>query len=1029
MATYLQGITDYIPDVQPFQPDFNILGQALQTKEAQYQKGYDTISGIYGTLLNSQLTHNDNIERRDHYFTQIQNQIQKISGLDLSSPDNITAAKQVFKPLIDDKYLHRDMVFTKSMTDARRASENYKNCVGENCDGDWWEEGDAAIAYQAEEFANASLEDTLGMGNLDYVPFYNAYEMAMDYAKEMGFAPEFISYSKDGKYRIKTTGGMEMIPALWENMQAVLGQKQELRSMYNTEAYVTRKNYIKQNAQEFGGEEQAERQYFTEIFSEVEKANGQTQANLEKQNKQIQLSKQLVKDSTKTPSYPGYDKDPDALLLELDEQKQIIDANKKDADLVADLSNPSVVPNLSVSQLRNRVDNIYAMNMMTQTFQHAAGTYAELTKKVDVKADEYELLRVNHQYRLAEMRAKASMDAAAELSLAEQMGITEAFVTPGGAQQNDVDYDVKEENEKSQRELKYNLAGSTQKGVGQILAQLNNIITDPNKSAAEKATAQKLIEENFGNLIVNKQIVTATDRNFKVRNNTLYSVLDYANEQLENFFTGNPGTEKIEKKEVVSEGVVTKERDGTYSVSDWQSLPEIVTNEQSEFNAINVSNKLKDLINTEEFRLLIKGGESYVMPDLEATLNQMNASKALLKGYQNNELDNNKKVIQHLKLSKDGKGYSSNKVLNDALDIYLDDNGQVRNLEEFRKHISPILAKHPNEYIPRLGMVGATVVPKFSIGQGMTKEIYEKITEDYMDLYNVTDVPALATEFTPMGGHTGIYSEGIGYMVDSLFGAAPNNIAAYETLLALTQQGIFSNPDQQGAVWVPGDAATISQEDIEGVSEEDKSKAQAIGQQFSMDFLTANPKDKKDNRPRGQIISYGIALGDSDKVAITFKLSQAHVKSLQGSEKRPGVHNAFFGEDPTQATFSVILPREKLTSYKDGNGTSRPVTMMERHTLTPEEKIFNLQGGNYSIDYGFNERDRGSKVVFKRQNGSITSQIEYYNYNEDQNIWQKQRAPILHEVNSTFKTAVEVANANARAIYQNNLNTINQLRQ
>ena len=33
MATYLQGVTDYIPDYQPFQPDLNFYNNYLQTKQ------------------------------------------------------------------------------------------------------------------------------------------------------------------------------------------------------------------------------------------------------------------------------------------------------------------------------------------------------------------------------------------------------------------------------------------------------------------------------------------------------------------------------------------------------------------------------------------------------------------------------------------------------------------------------------------------------------------------------------------------------------------------------------------------------------------------------------------------------------------------------------------------------------------------------------------------------------------------------------------------------------------------------------
>ena len=36
MATYLQGVQDYIPQIQPAQPDFNFYNTVLQTKQNQY---------------------------------------------------------------------------------------------------------------------------------------------------------------------------------------------------------------------------------------------------------------------------------------------------------------------------------------------------------------------------------------------------------------------------------------------------------------------------------------------------------------------------------------------------------------------------------------------------------------------------------------------------------------------------------------------------------------------------------------------------------------------------------------------------------------------------------------------------------------------------------------------------------------------------------------------------------------------------------------------------------------------------------
>ena len=95
MATYIQGVTDYIPQIQPFKPDLNFYQGVLETKQAQYQAGYDKISNMYGTLLNSELSRGDNIERRDEFFNKIQSNIQKISSLDLSRSENVNAASNI----------------------------------------------------------------------------------------------------------------------------------------------------------------------------------------------------------------------------------------------------------------------------------------------------------------------------------------------------------------------------------------------------------------------------------------------------------------------------------------------------------------------------------------------------------------------------------------------------------------------------------------------------------------------------------------------------------------------------------------------------------------------------------------------------------------------------------------------------------------------------------------------------------------------------------------------------------------------
>ena len=52
MATYIQGLTDYIPQIQPFKPDYNFLSNVLQTRQGKYDANYNQLSSVYTSLFN-----------------------------------------------------------------------------------------------------------------------------------------------------------------------------------------------------------------------------------------------------------------------------------------------------------------------------------------------------------------------------------------------------------------------------------------------------------------------------------------------------------------------------------------------------------------------------------------------------------------------------------------------------------------------------------------------------------------------------------------------------------------------------------------------------------------------------------------------------------------------------------------------------------------------------------------------------------------------------------------------------------------
>ena len=71
MATYLSGQPTYLPSVQPFQPNLQLFAGSLQMKQTQYDSNRKKISDLYGSLLNSPMSRDSNIEARDEFFKSL----------------------------------------------------------------------------------------------------------------------------------------------------------------------------------------------------------------------------------------------------------------------------------------------------------------------------------------------------------------------------------------------------------------------------------------------------------------------------------------------------------------------------------------------------------------------------------------------------------------------------------------------------------------------------------------------------------------------------------------------------------------------------------------------------------------------------------------------------------------------------------------------------------------------------------------------------------------------------------------------
>lgn len=418
MATYLQGVEDYIPQFQPFDPNLNFYANVLQTKQTQYDSNWKALNNIYGQYFYADLTRDPNIAKKEELVKQIDFNLRRISGLDLSLQQNVEQAMQVFKPFYEDKYLMKDMAWTKNYMNKRSSALNLKASKDEKDREMYWDTGIRAMDYMREEFKNSSDEESLGIGNAQYTPYKNVSKMYLELAKSSGIKMETPSWSDDGRYKIITRNGQQIIEPLTYLFKSAAANDPQLQDIYRTQSYVNRKDYITQNAERFGGDQaSAERAYLSEQYNTI-----QTYIN---KNKAESAQEKLVNDTNKSEAIKVIQSGESNMftaeyLQRLNAASQSIDTTDEyntrlqntlsDGSSTLSTSSYSQGQDMDLDLLRLKVDSGVASMLMNQDIAEAAFNYSFIDYKVTTEADPYALENYKQANRQSLLAAKKKND-------------------------------------------------------------------------------------------------------------------------------------------------------------------------------------------------------------------------------------------------------------------------------------------------------------------------------------------------------------------------------------------------------------------------------------------------------------------------------------------------------------------------------------------------------------------------------------------------------------------------------------------
>jgi hypothetical protein len=944
MAIYINGIQDYIPQIQPFKPDFNFFQSALTAKQAQYDAGYNKINSVYGQLLNSNLLRESNKERRDAFFTQVDSEIDRLSGVDLSLAENVEQAGKLFQPLIDNQYFRKDLVFTKQFEGQQAKAMNLRNNPNPKSDEKYWEEGMSALNYQAEDFANSSDDDSLRFQNPRYVPFINAAENLFKFAKDNDI--NIVTPDIRGGFIFKYTNGQPAIPTIKNVFSSLLAGDPRIKDMFRTQAYLDRKNYIQGNLEKFNGDAVgAETEY---LQSKVKEINEYYRVANMDDTERMEYAKSKKKVIEATIREKGVDPDLDQDLIAIyqntlqDEsvQSTVLEKNKEALTQTDFMSYDPA----DLEGMRQRVDGAMSYFLLDDLANSTATNYAMSHADIDIKEDPYTVLKVKHAYAMAELEAKFQKDkalkimdvvgkmieengsAAAGTSFGEGFNSGYEVTVPGPGNITNEDIDTFERNRNVSQSLGKESEVATKQSINEFLSMQNYYIT--NGTPEQKALATKAVKDVLGEYQVQektpemvKEVDTPTDWTtgligvaelvgggvltaisgigevFSLGTATPFAAAGISagltgiyqgSKDISSGFAGTT-TEKIPEQIKKTSGLAVRNSNGTYSlVNVDKQTPEFTIEGTGSYYA-TVQKKITNYMN-EQVKITKDPAAIAVQQKVLKANAIVQENEDLKAGINDIMIRNNTKVASKLALEA---GVNSL----DASIFFKQNKSGIRSENEYIQ--AYLAANKGKQTLDPSGMVMVDATQDLLIEYA--QDAYEELVDAYetlkKDPNSELGLETIDSKLPGDGGINRYYGTAAGYTFDSaVFNSLSFDMAKdfyVKDLIPKTASQSFM--DDYGIKVVSGisgfdlTADDLENEDI--VNDASQTSALNTLKAFlgSAMMNTGGKTGENQMRPTGNYFLHAVAGNDATKVAMTWELDPGWVNKHAGNEKEKGI--------------------------------------------------------------------------------------------------------------------------------------------
>ena len=431
MATYIPGLEDKLPQSQPFVPDYKFLSDVLQVRQDRYDKNYQQLNNVYGKVVHADLTRNENKYVRDQYAKQLAPQIKQISGLDLSLQENVDAAYGLFKPFYDNENIMKDLTATTTLKQQRRKAQSFKNSPIKAVREKYWDYGMQGLKIWEDQFKNADQRKAMSMGLPQYVEDVDLAEQAMMLLEDSGLGDvEDVIISQDNKWIIKQKSGSLITAAptgriikvkdkngkeievpetknlALEYVSERLADDPKVQSAYHLRNFVDMTNFVKQNSERLGGEDNAKKEWANTTIKNYTPKMENEIVTLDQMKNEKEITVKSWESYAKDIGIkPGSEQDIE-FIKSLDELKildETINSKKSKLETVT-------APTSDLKDLLTKAYTVAMGHQMGSDMLQSASAYALKTMTREQELNPEWKMWAEHQYRKQEILLKDKLE-------------------------------------------------------------------------------------------------------------------------------------------------------------------------------------------------------------------------------------------------------------------------------------------------------------------------------------------------------------------------------------------------------------------------------------------------------------------------------------------------------------------------------------------------------------------------------------------------------------------------------------------